>query len=256
MKKILVIEDDDFVRKGIKELLNSVGYNVFSADDGKEGIEMAKKVIPDIIICDIMMPVIDGYDVLKHLNDEDITSSIPFIFLTAKAEMGDLRKGMELGADDYIVKPFESKTLLNAIETRLSKKEKLFAVKKSAARNKLKKVAKRLTEGDRIFVENSGKLDFVKVADVKFILSMGNYCKITVVGGKNEIIRKTLTQWENLLPESNFLRIHRSVIINLDFVEKISKWSSGTYKVYIKDADEPFTLSQRYAASIKNKLKF
>ena len=114
---------------------------------------------------------------------------------------------------------------------------------------------KRLTEKDRIFIENSGKLGFVKVSDVKFIISMGNYCRITVLDGKNEIIRKTLTQWENLLPEANFLRIHRSVIINLDFVEKISKWSSGTYRVYIKDTEEPFTLSQRYASAIKNRLK-
>ena len=121
MKKILLIEDDDIVRGGIKELLSSVGYNVFSAENGTDGVKLAKELIPDLIICDVMMPGISGYKVLEYLNVDEKTTVIPFIFLTAKAEMSDLRKGMELGADDYIIKPFDSKTLINAIDIRLNK---------------------------------------------------------------------------------------------------------------------------------------
>lgn len=255
MKKILVIEDDLLIKNGIKELLTAVGFNVFSADDGKEGVKIAKEIKPDLIVCDIMMPGMDGYKVLECLHNDEQTASIPFIFLTAKAEMSDLRIGMELGADDYIVKPFESKTLLNAIEIRLSKKDILAAEHKKNTKINLSPPKKKLTEEDRIFVEGSGKLEFIKVNEIMCVSSLGNYCKLITSQGKNEIMRKTLTEWQKLLPEKSFIRIHRSVIINLNFVVKISKWSSGTYLVYIKDLNQPFTLSQRYAAMIKNKLK-
>lgn len=255
MKKILVIEDDHLIKNGIKELLTTVGYNVFTADKGKEGIKIAKEIKPDLIVCDIMMPGIDGYKVLEVLNEDEQTSSIPFVFLTAKAEMSDLRIGMELGADDYIVKPFETKTLLNAIEARFSKKDKLVIAGKKNTKLKAPALKKKLSEEDRIFIEGSGKLEFIKINEIMCISSLGNYCKIITSHGKNEIMRKTLTEWQKLLPETTFIRIHRSVIINLNFVVKISKWSSGTYLVYIKDINQPFTLSQRYASIIKNKLK-
>lgn len=255
MKKILVIEDDNMIKNGVKELLTTVGYKVFAADEGKDGVNLAKEILPDLIVCDIMMPGLNGYEVLKQLNEDNKTSLIPFIFLTAKAEMKDLRIGMELGADDYIVKPFESKTLLNAIEIRLSKKEKNNNTPRKKISKTENKTKKKLTEEDRIFVENSGKLEFIKVNEIVSIVSLGNYCKVTTESGKCELMRKTLAEWQKLLPDFLFLRIHRSYIINLNFVVKISKWSSGTYKVYLKNIAEPFTLSQRYASLIKNKLK-
>lgn len=255
MKKILVIEDDITIRTGVTELLSSTGYKVFSAENGIEGSKKTKEILPDLVICDIMMPGMDGYEVLKSLNDDENTFPIPFIFLTAKAEMSDLRKGMELGADDYIVKPFTSQILLNAVETRLLKKEKLFKEKKNLSEN-IEPDKKKYLETDRIFFDNSGKMDFIKVSDVTCITALGNYCKVSSIHGKHELIRKTLAQWEKQLPDSNFVRIHRSVIVNLNYMEKISKWSSGTYRVYIKGFAEPFTLSQRFTALIRNKMKF
>ncbi|MGY0036456.1 response regulator [Pedobacter sp. NJ-S-72] len=124
-KKILIIEDHDAIRGNIVEILEMAQYTVFEADNGKTGIEMALKHIPDIILCDIMMPELDGYGVLYMLNKYTETSSIPFIFLTAKAEHNDLRKGMEMGADDYLTKPFDDIELLNAIDVRLRKKAHL-----------------------------------------------------------------------------------------------------------------------------------
>jgi CRP-like cAMP-binding protein/CheY-like chemotaxis protein len=105
------------------EILNLAGYTVFEANNGKAGVDLAVKNLPDIILCDIMMPELDGYGVLYMLNKNPETAAIPFIFLTAKAERLDLRKGMEMGADDYLTKPFDDMDLLNAIESRLKKKE-------------------------------------------------------------------------------------------------------------------------------------
>ncbi len=125
MKKILIIEDDEEIIETLSELLRLENYEVFSAKGGKEGIKTALKVIPDLIICDIMMPGIDGYEVLQTIKHNPSTFSIPFLFLTAKTENKDLRLGMELGADDYITKPYQDEDILNAIEARLKKKSEL-----------------------------------------------------------------------------------------------------------------------------------
>lgn len=121
MKRILLIEDDHTVRENTAELLELSNYEVTTASDGKKGICLAKDLIPDLIICDIMMPEVDGYGVLKDLSHEPVTAAIPFIFLTARTEHKDIRKGMDLGADDYLTKPFEEEDLLSAIESRLAK---------------------------------------------------------------------------------------------------------------------------------------
>jgi len=121
MKKVLLIEDDTILRETTAELLELADYDVRTASDGKKGVQLAKEYLPEVIVCDIMMPELDGYGVLKTLSEEQITKGIPFIFLTAKTERKDIRKGMELGADDYLTKPFEEQELLGAIESRLAK---------------------------------------------------------------------------------------------------------------------------------------
>ncbi|EAW36079.1 response regulator [Lyngbya sp. PCC 8106] len=123
MKKILVIEDDEPIRMSILELLMIEQYQGIGAEDGYQGLELAKEVQPDLIICDIMMPGFDGYAVLNELQQESGTANIPFIFLTAKTERHDQRMGMELGADDYITKPFTTTELLEAVKTRLKKQQ-------------------------------------------------------------------------------------------------------------------------------------
>src|SRR5690606_13640500 len=121
MKKILLIEDNSEVRENTGEILSLAHYHVVTAPNGKAGVELAQKENPDLIICDIMMPELDGYGVLHILSKNPATARIPFIFLTAKTEKSDIRKGMTLGADDYLTKPFDDTDLLNAIETRLKK---------------------------------------------------------------------------------------------------------------------------------------
>lgn len=125
MKKILIIEDNNEIRENTAEILELANYRVFTAENGKVGIETAIKELPDLIICDIMMPVLDGYGVLHMLHKNASLQNTPFIFLSAKAERSDVRKGMEMGADDYISKPFSGTELLNAVESRLKKADLL-----------------------------------------------------------------------------------------------------------------------------------
>ena len=125
MKKILVIEDEDFVRENILELLDVEGFEAIGAENGQVGVNLAKGIIPDLILCDVMMPGLDGYGVLRAIRQDALTASIPFIFLTAKAAKADFRQGMELGADDYITKPFTRAELLGAITSRLKKQATL-----------------------------------------------------------------------------------------------------------------------------------
>lgn len=121
MKKLLIIEDNPEIRENTAEILELAGYEVLTAENGRVGAESAVANLPDLIICDIMMPELDGYEVLSILSKNPKTASIPFIFLTAKAEKTDFRKGMNMGADDYLTKPFEELDLLNTIERRLQK---------------------------------------------------------------------------------------------------------------------------------------
>ena len=121
MKKILLIEDDPVIRENTAELLELSNYQVITAENGRLGVFSAKKNLPDIIVCDIMMPILDGYGVIEELANDMKTMYIPFIFLSAKTERKDIRKGMNLGADDYITKPFTEEELISAIESRLAK---------------------------------------------------------------------------------------------------------------------------------------
>src|SRR5204863_2093492 len=117
----LVIDDNADIRDNTAEILDLAGYKTFTAENGKRGVELAIKERPWVIVCDIMMPELDGYGVLHLLRKNPDTLNIPFIFLTAKTERSDFRKGMEMGADDYITKPFDDMELLNAVEIRLKK---------------------------------------------------------------------------------------------------------------------------------------
>ncbi len=122
MEKILVIEDDYDLRSGLIDLLTEEEYEVISAENGLQGVEFARRFLPDLIISDILMPELDGFGVFKELQKETTTSGIPFIFLSARADNTDIRYGMNLGADDYLTKPYKADDLINAVRSRLSRK--------------------------------------------------------------------------------------------------------------------------------------
>ena len=123
MKRILVIEDEPEMRRNLVTVLKMEGYEPVAAENGRRGLELAKARAPDLILCDVMMPELDGYGVLQALRSDDHAALVPFLFLTAKGEKEDLRNGMNLGADDYLTKPVAKADLLKAIEARLRRSE-------------------------------------------------------------------------------------------------------------------------------------
>ena len=120
MPRILVIEDEPQMRRNILTILDMEGFDALGAENGRLGLEMIRSQRPDLILCDVMMPELDGYGVLKELRADPAIAEIPFVFLTAKGERGDFRAGMNLGADDYLTKPVVLDDLLKAIQVRLN----------------------------------------------------------------------------------------------------------------------------------------
>lgn len=161
-KRILIIEDNNDIRESTSEILQLANYEVFQAVNGKKGIELAIKHIPDVILCDIMMPELDGYGVLHLLGKREDTELIPFIFITAKTERMEIRKGIEMGADDYLTKPFDDIELLGAIESRLKKKE----LQKNFYSSNLNKMTK-LLDGSQGLNELKKTFDESKVKSFK-----------------------------------------------------------------------------------------
>jgi two-component system response regulator NreC len=121
MTRILIVEDEDIIRRNVLEMLEFEGFETFEAADGLAGLQMAREQVPDLIICDIMMPELDGFGVLEELRSDSATATVPFIFLTAKADRDSMRVGMNLGADDYLTKPFTQTELMQAIHSRLDR---------------------------------------------------------------------------------------------------------------------------------------
>ena len=253
-KKILVVEDDKDLLINITTLLKEEGYETLTAENGKIGIEKAQEFLPDLIICDVIMPVATGYDVLNEISKSKITRSIPFIFLTAKVERIDIRLGMELGADDYLFKPFDVDELLSAIKSRLNKHEVMIA--DYVKENKLMiKTDKKYAIDEKLLLTINGRPIFLTIGEIKYIVSEDHYTVLKLTTGKTVFMRRSIKSWEDSLPEKIFLRIHRSTIINMDLIVKMEKWHNSSMSVYLKDVNSPFIISKRYIAKIKGKLK-
>ncbi len=165
MNTILLIEDDTVLRENTAELLELSHYKVITASNGKTGVALAKKHLPNIIVCDIMMPILDGYDTLSTLSKNKKTKYIPFIFLSAKTEHKDVRRGMDMGADDYITKPFSEDELISAIESRLAKAAILKELSSSAdilTKDKDKSEINTLNDLKNFFDDNGTRFSFEK----------------------------------------------------------------------------------------------
>lgn len=204
----MLIEDNKAVRENITEILELSGYEVLDAENGKKGVDRVIKELPDLIICDIMMPELDGYGVLSALSQNARTSSIPFIFLTAKSERADFRKGMQMGADDYISKPFDDVELLDAIDARLKKKEqlkKVFALNNDGL-NEFIKVARK--NGNATLISETRQTLYVKKKQLIYSANQTPSCLYFVSKGKiktfkiNELGKELIT---DIYKEGEFL---------------------------------------------------
>lgn len=244
MKRILIIEDDQFIRENVSEVLELSGYQVFSAVNGKEGLDLAFEIIPDLIICDIMMPIMDGYEVRKNLVENKKTKIIPFLFLTAKAELKELRHGMSLGADDYITKPFEIKDLLNSVQLRFEKIEELkeaFLVETIDS-----------AEENQIIIKNEYKTEYLNPREIIYVKASGNYSEVLRSDDETFLIKKNLKYWEASLPENSFLQIHQSYLINRDYIDALEPEEENTFCLKFKSQTKPIILNSEQAGKFKN----
>ncbi len=248
-KTILFIEDDKDILTSASDILEESGFKVIPAENGIEALGLIKKQIPDLIISDIMMPKMNGLELKSELEKEKETSKIPFIFLTAKAGMDDLRKGMETGADDYIVKPFKAKELLKSIEIRFNKINS--GNEFQSNENETTSVSEKLTIDDAVFLNLNDNPSFIKIKDIKVISAESEYSYIFLASSEKYLVRKLLKEWEQILPEKSFIRIHRSTIVNLNYIEKVEKWFQRSFKITIKNLNDDFIISQRYASKLK-----
>jgi DNA-binding LytR/AlgR family response regulator len=253
MKKILVIEDEESILDNVRYFLEREKYEVFTADTGEIGLQVARTILPDLIISDIMLPGIDGLKVLEELSGDEKTALIPFIFLTAKTETSDLRKGMELGADDYIFKPFDAEELLTSVKVRLNKSQLLKNGITNSIIGELKEKKNIPQNGDdRIFISHNSSTLAVKIENIVFLGAENQYSLIYCTDKKQYLVRKPLSEWLKSLPEDQFLRIHRSFIVNIKFVKKIQKNSKLNYDVTVEYYDNKLEISKSFIKNFKN----
>lgn len=249
MKDILIIEDDKALRENLTLMLSMHDFSAIVAEDGKTGLHLIRKRKPDLILCDVMLPDIDGYQILEEVAEEEEFSSIPFLFLTAKAEITDFRKAMNLGADDYLTKPFKKEELLRAIELRLEKSRQ-----RSEAAGGTQDTNNELHYDDTILVNQGEQVASIKINSIECILAENVYSQIITAGGDKYLIRKTMKEWDTILPAKYFIRIHRSTIINIDKLTRMEKGKNSSLRVYMQFFPKPLEVGRRYVSSIKSKI--
>ncbi|GIK22116.1 MAG: response regulator [Ignavibacterium sp.] len=250
METVLFIEDDKALRENFGKILSLNNYYPILAETGEMGLRLAKKILPDLIICDIMLPDIDGYQILKELSQTKETQTIPFIFLTAKAEMEDLRKGMNLGADDYLTKPIKTKEVLQAIRLRLDKKIKVNEMAADIKQDEYQQ----LSIEDSILISSDGKAHSVNLNEIICIISAGVYSNINIINNKVFLVRKLIKEWERILPEKCFIRVHRTAIINTNHIKSIEKSPNHTFRIFLKDFDRAIISSHKFSKRLREKL--
>ncbi len=248
-KKILIVEDEGPLRENLVTLLSEEDYDVISADNGFSAEELALLHTPDLILSDIVMKGRSGYDLLKILQQHESTKKIPIIFLSARVEREHVRLAMELGADDYLLKPYRRDEVLSAIEGRL-KKFALINEENSGKKTDSNEVEKLQLDG-KIFIKQKEDIGFIKVSDIKFIEADNQYTILYLSNGKNVLLHKPLKEWELKLPENNFFKVNRSTIICIDQIEKIEKWFNSTYKIKLYNEVKEFTVSKRLATKLR-----
>jgi len=227
-QKILLIEDDIDTSGLISTMLQKGGYTTVIANSGKVGIEMARQELPDLILCDIMMPEMDGLSVLRALRNQSDTATIPFIFLTARARTEDVREGMELGADDYLTKPIPVNALLNAVTTRLKRHQQLQA-------GRLASFAQRLVLSQEYQRQQiSSTLDnevLQSLRSLQFILNMSDAPtsqNANLYNGAKELLESLIQDVEGLVQE-----MHPTMLKRLGLVPTI-RWLAEQYKLEIE----------------------
>jgi DNA-binding LytR/AlgR family response regulator len=237
--KILIAENDLNLFCNIKSLLKKHKYKVIFTNLGKEAVEIASTEKPDLIICDTDLPDISGYEVF-NLYTKNVKGESPFIFLSDSIEV---KTQFNLKNVTFIKKPIQISEMLDAVNRKLSFTNDQISVKRKLDKNQF------------IFLQLGNNLNKVKLDEILYLQAEGNYTNIFTLNKKKHVVRKSLKEIIETLPTELFLRIHRSTGVNIQFIEKIEKSTSGTYNVNLKNNASVLSISRRYGQQIKKKLK-
>jgi two-component system LytT family response regulator len=235
--KSIIVDDEWLVREELKTLLAEYPEIelVGEAANVPQAIDLVDQVQPDVIFLDIQMPGATGFDLLEHT---DITSKI--IFITAYDQYA--LKAFEVNALDYLLKPIQKDRLAKTIERLLT------------GDSPSSRASQKLGYDDIVYVLVNGSLKFIKLSLLRCIIAEGNYSYIYYKDRNKDLVTKTLQEWEELLPDDYFVRIHRSTIVNFEYVEQVKKCRNYTHLVYVRGIEKPFVISRRYAAKLKKAL--
>ncbi len=235
--KALLVDDERLARNDLRLLLKEHPniQIVGEAANGLEALELIKEVEPDLVFLDIQMPGVDGFNVLEH-----ISSEINVIFVTAFDEYA--LRAFEVNALDYLLKPVNPERLQQSIERLDQIPEEHDAD------------LRELEYHDRLLLKLDTSLGFLKISTIVCITSAGDYSEVLCTNQKKVLVHKSMSEWESRLPGTYFTRIHRTTIVNMEFVDRLEEWFNNSYRVYLKGIKEPYVMSRRYVAKLKHKL--
>ena len=233
----LVVDDERLARKDLISLLGAHDNItvVGEADDVPSAVKAIEKLCPDVIFLDIQMPGDSGFDLLDRTEVE-----ARIIFVTAYDEYAI--RAFEVNALDYLLKPVDPERLAKALE-KLELQEQ-----ETVARTR------RLDYSDRLFLMLGRNFKFLKVNSLVQVTAAGDYSEVLTSDGNKGLTLKSMKEWETRLPPQHFVRIHRSTIINMDFVDRVEEWFNYSFRVYLKGIEEPCVISRRYATRLKDRL--
>jgi two-component system LytT family response regulator len=233
----LIIDDERLARKDLISLLRAHDNItvVGEADDVPSAAKAIERLNPDVIFLDIQMPGDSGFDLL-----EKVEVDAHLIFVTAYDEYAI--RAFEVNALDYLLKPVNPDRLAKALEKLESRDQ--------PARTRRQK----LSYEDRLFLMLGRHFKFLKVNSILNINAAGDYSEVMTQDGNKGLALKSMKEWETRLPDQHFIRIHRSTIINMEFIEKIEEWFNYSFRVYLKGLAEPYVISRRYATRLKDRL--
>jgi two-component system LytT family response regulator len=222
MEKILIIEDEKNIRDTLEDIIELAGYKVLTACNGRIAYDIIIDNQPDLVLCDVNMPELDGFELLGVINQRLKNEIVPpFLFLTAKVEKEDMRNGMSLGADDYIFKPFDSNDILKIIRLRLDKRQQLLKL------NTPSKIETLIKDFNKLALPCDDGLELISFDKIINCQAHRSYCTFYLIDNRKILVSKPMKEFEKILMSKNFLKVHKSIIINIKHVEKYVRGKAG-----------------------------
>lgn len=257
---ILLVEDDNELAMALAQFLRGHDFEVVTVGDGLRGVELATSIKPSLILCDLDLPKMDGFEVLTVLQTNPDLWDTPFLFITGRGHLKDIRTGMNLGADDYLVKPVPPEDLLTAIQTRLRLRDQRALHRPGTPANNSptpdpEEEESSGSESGFIFLRSSKGKQRVAIDDIEWIAAYGEYSRVIWGGTEGVLIRKSMKSWEAELPSKYFLRVHRNTILNLRHLERIEKGGPTEMRAFLRGRTDPIEVSLRKMAVLNRRLK-